>query len=243
MIKINNRLKRGLSVIVPIYNEEKILEKNMQILDKFLSDLKIDYEIILSENGSKDKSKIICEDICRKNKRFKYILNNVPSFGEAIRRGSAIANYDKMLEFPADLWGLDYIKEALDKIDQFDVVYGSRYLKKSKQKRSLIRIIISVLHTKLVNLIFNTRFTDIDGMKMYKTGIGKRILAKTVSKSAFIEVEIGVIIKNSKIKFIEVPISHIEPKTRHLKYVIKIILQGMYYIIKNYGRLRKIVVS
>lgn len=236
MVKIN--LKKGLSVVVPVYNEEKILEKNMEVLDNHLKRLKINHEIILSENGSKDNSREICKKLCNKN-GFSCIFSNVPSFGVSIRAGTSKAGYDKVVLFPVDLWGLDYFKEAMKKIRNYDVVYGSRYMKKSRQERPLHRIMVSIAHTKLVNLILGTRYTDIDGIKMYRTEIGKKILAKTSSSSAFIEVEIGAIIKNSGIRYAEVPIEHKEPRTRHPKYIIKIVFQGVYELIANYGRLAK----
>ena len=241
MIKIT-KLKKGLSIVVPAYNEEKILEKNMKILDNCLKKLNLNHEIILSENGSTDRSKEICRDLCKKNKNFRCIFSNTPSFGGSIRKGGINAKYDKMLVFPVDLWSLDYIKEALEKIRGYDVVYGSRYVKKSRQERPLLRVIVSVIHTKLVNMLLNTRYSDIDGIKMYRTEIGKKILEKTSSNSAFIEVEIGAVIKNSKIKYTEVPIDHKEPKTRHPKYIVKIVLHGIYELFANYRKLRKLCI-
>ncbi|MBI2207980.1 glycosyltransferase family 2 protein [Candidatus Woesearchaeota archaeon] len=237
MVKIA-KLKKGLSVVVPVYNEEKILEKNMKVLGDHLKKLKIDYEIILSENGSTDRSREICKRLCKKN-NFSCIFSNAPSFGASIRAGTSKARYDKVVLFPVDLWGMDYFKEALKKIKDYDVVYGSRYVKKGRQERPLHRVMVSIIHTRLVNLILETKYTDIDGIKMYRTGVGKKVLAKTSSNSAFIEVEIGAIIKNSGIMYAEVPIEHKEPRTRHPKYIIKIVFQGMYELIANYGRLRK----
>ena len=241
MIKII-KLKKGLSVVVPVYNEEKILEKNMKILDNYLKKLKISHEIILSENGSTDSSREICRNLYKKNKNFRCIFSNIPSFGASIRKGSINAKYDKMLVFPVDLWSLDYIKEALEKIKGYDSVYGSRYVKKSRQERPLLRVIVSVIHTKLVNMLLNTRYSDIDGIKMYKTNIGGKILEKTSSNSAFIEVEIGAIIKNSKIKYAEVSINHKEPKTRHPRYIAKIVLHGIYELFANYWKLKRLCI-
>lgn len=241
MVKIA-QLKESLSVVVPVYNEEKILEKNMKILDSFLKRLKISHEIILSENGSTDRSREICRYLCKKNKRFACVFSDIPSFGASIRKGSLNAKYDKMLVFPVDLWSLDYIREALERIRGYDVVYGSRYVKKSRQERPLLRVIVSIIHTKLVNTLLNTKYSDIDGIKMYRTEIGKKILEKTSSNSAFIEVEIGAIIKNSKIKYVEAPIDHKELKTRHPGYIVKIVLYGIYELFVNCGKLRNLCI-
>lgn len=242
MIKVTKKAKIGLSIVVPIYNEEKILEKNAKVLEDFIKKLNVDYEIILSENGSTDATKDICKKLA-KNKKIKYLISKYPSFGHSIRRGVMLATKEYTLVFPIDLWGLSYIEESLKHIQNYDVIFGSRYLKKSRQKRSPLRIFISVCHTKLINILFGTKFTDIDGVKMYKTEICKKIFQKTKAKSPFIEVEIGLIIKNARLRFLELPIIHIEPKTRHVKYVIKMTIDGIKGLILNYVRLTKLTIN
>lgn len=236
----------SLSVVVPVYNEQEILESTMLKLKQYLDSLNLlSYELILSENGSTDKSR----DICNKLKDdYKGIVTSVfcdtPSFGEAIRKGIGIAKYENVVVYPADLtFSLDFIPRSLSLIHDYNIVYGSRYSKKSIQKRSFIRVLISKVHTKLINTLYRTNFSDIDSLKMYKTTYAKQILRKTNAHGPFIEVEIGVIVKNSGIKYAEIPINHIEEKTRHFWYILKSVIIGFYDILINYPRLRKIRIT
>jgi len=57
-----------LSIIVPIFNEEKSLETNINILLQTLDTFYTDYEIILSEDGSTDNTKSICEKLAEHDK-------------------------------------------------------------------------------------------------------------------------------------------------------------------------------
>ena len=234
--------KSGLSVVIPVYNEEEILKKNIEKLVAALARLGCDYEVILSENGSTDSTREICKKLHSHNPLVRYIFSNVPSFGGAIRRGVKDVRYSRFMVFAADLWDLTFVKraykEALAK--NYDVVFGARYLHKGVHKRPLIRKIISRSNTTLVNLIYGTKFNDVNAIKLYSAKIGRKLFQKTKDNGAFIEVEIALIIKNSKINYGEVFSSHIEPGTRHFKYVIKIIVSGIIMLFLNYGRLRKI---
>jgi len=49
-------MEKGLSIMIPVYNEEEILVKNTKRLIKFLNKLKLPYEILICDNGSTDNT-------------------------------------------------------------------------------------------------------------------------------------------------------------------------------------------
>lgn len=230
--------REGISVIIPVYNEEEILEENILKLRNALKKLEKDFEIILSENGSTDKTKDICKKLSATDKRIRYVLSDEPSFGDAIRRGTELIGYNRFAVLGADLWDLTFIERGIK--SNSDVIFGARYLNEGVHRRPVLRKFISRTNTFLVNLMYGTKFNDVNAIKIYKTEIGKKIFKKTRSKGAFVEVEIAVIIKNSGIRYEEIYSSHIETETRHLKYIIKIVINGVYELLANYFRLRRL---
>lgn len=237
-------MKEGLSVVILVHNEEKILEKNMLLLKEYIDNLDIDYEVILSENGSTDKTKEICNSLTNRFDNFRVVYSDIAAYGQAIRNGAKLANFSHLLVYPADLWGsLRFINEAIKAIDNHDIVLGSRFFRGLKQNRPLTRMIISKTHNLLVNILYRTKYKDIDCVKFYKTEIGKRILEKTIAMDPFIEVEIGVIMKKYKVKLIEIPFKHIEPKTRHAIFLLKMIWNGAYQLISEYSRLKNLKIE
>ena len=75
-----------VSVIVPIYNKEKVLKRNVHtILNQTLKDI----EIILINDGSTDRSGQICEDIQRNDKRVKVM--HQPNKGVSVARNTGIS--------------------------------------------------------------------------------------------------------------------------------------------------------
>src|SRR3989344_9480485 len=102
---------KKISLFIPVYNEEKIIEKNMQVIKKELEKITKDYEIFLVDDSSKDKTSKICKKIA-KNK-IKYIrFNNGPSRRENLAEAMKQANKEIIIFLDADLaTDLKYLKE------------------------------------------------------------------------------------------------------------------------------------
>lgn len=233
----------SISIVIPVYNEEDIIEENIKRLVYFLKGKNIeDYEIIISENGSTDKTLEKAERISSKYPKIKVVTTPFASYGNSIRRGVIEAVEDVIVVYPIDLtFSLDFIYRPLKYMNKYDVVFGVRHHKESRMDRPMVRKIISNVHTSLINLFLKSSFNDVDGLKCYKNEIGKKIINKTKSNSPFIEVEIASIIKNSGISYIEIPINHIETEiARHRWYIITAVYKHVFELIKNYNRLRKI---
>ena len=77
-----------LSIIVPVYNVEKYLEK---CLDSILNQTFQDFEAILIDDGSTDRSGIICDEYADRDKRFKVIHQNNRGVSAARNAGLYIA--------------------------------------------------------------------------------------------------------------------------------------------------------
>lgn len=109
-----------ISIVIPIYNAEKYL---YEALDSIKNQTFKNYEVILVDDGSKDKSGKMCDLYCAKDKRFQVIHQD--NCGAAIARnnGSNIAKGKYIIFLDADdIFKLDflekmYIKAETDKAD------------------------------------------------------------------------------------------------------------------------------
>ena len=90
-----------LSVVIPIYNAEDFLEK---CVDSVLKQTENDIEIILVDDGSKDKSLLICNKISAKDKRVKVIHQKNAGVSAARNCGIAVANGEYIGFIDADDW-------------------------------------------------------------------------------------------------------------------------------------------
>jgi dolichyl-phosphate beta-glucosyltransferase len=118
-----------LSVIIPAYNEEKRLPKTLEEIDKYLSKQSYEYEILVVNDGSKDKTAEVAKSLCGKIKNLKptgYEINR--GKGYAVRFGMLEAKGDCRLFTDADnSTSVDQVEKMWPEFEKgFDMVIGSR---------------------------------------------------------------------------------------------------------------------
>ena len=168
----------NLSVVIPTVNSEKIIEKNVKTLDKFLKNNKEieKYEIIISAQTSDDNTFNIIKNIKIKNIIPLFIIPRGKGIGLTL--GMKKAKYEWILMIDDDLpYNLDYFfKESIKYINDDDIIIGSRYVQKIKHKVPLGRKFASYGYRKLVKTLFGIKQEDIQaGIKLIKREIFKKI--------------------------------------------------------------------
>lgn len=108
-----------ISVIVPVYNAEKSI---VRCLDSIKSQTYSDFEAILVNDGSKDSSKSICEEYCRKDNRFRLINQENAGPSKARNRGIDEAKSEYLAFVDSD----DYIEpDMLEKLFEGAKSFGA----------------------------------------------------------------------------------------------------------------------
>ena len=122
-----------LSIIVPCYNEEKVIDETISVLLNVTKELKIkdivDYEIIFVDDGSKDNTFHVIEKHSNLHKEIKIIkLSNNFGHQKAILAGYENSTGDLITTLDADLQDPpELIGQMVEKIiNGFDIVYGAR---------------------------------------------------------------------------------------------------------------------
>jgi len=117
------------SIIVPLYNEELVIDESYRRLKKVMDSVKENYEIIFVNDGSKDKTREKAEDICESDEKIK-LINFSRNFGHqaAITAGMDLALGDAVVVIDADLQDPpEVILKMIKKWkDGYEVVYGKR---------------------------------------------------------------------------------------------------------------------
>lgn len=155
-------MKKLLSIIVPVYNEEKLVSASLpQILD-----LELNKEVIVIDDGSTDKTPEILKSLSQKFD-FKLIFQKKnQGKGAAIKKGLEYISGDYFiicdadLEYdPQDIINLFKNILELDKDKKKIAVYGSRFL---ENKKISFHFLVNYFLTSLNNLLFNSRLTDME---------------------------------------------------------------------------------
>ena len=197
----------NLSIIIPVYNEEKTIKKVLIKINKIKN---IKKQIIVVDDGSIDGTKLIL----KKNKRY---ISNLIFHKKNIGKGGAIKTAKKFvkgnlviiqdgdLEYnPQDYFKMiSFIKKG------YKVVYGSRVLGSnrylSKNFSSFMRIFYNHILTILSNILNNQSLTDAHTCyKMFKTNIFSEISLKENDFSFCPEITTKVGLKKIQIKEVSI---------------------------------------
>lgn len=199
--------KMKLSIIVPVYNEDKTIGKLIRIIKGV--DLKgIKKEIIVVDDSSKDKT----VEKLKKINGIKLILHRKNlGKGAAIRTGIKYVTGDVVIIQDADLEydPNDYYKLIKPIIERkAEVVYGSRRLKKENKKHSGISFYLGgLILTAIVNLLYGIKITDEPTCyKVFRVDILKEINLKC-NRFEFCP-EVTAKVAKKGIKIYEIPISY-----------------------------------
>jgi len=125
---VDNNMNINISVIVPVYNSEPLLRELVLRLHPVLESLSSDYELILVDDGSRDRS---WEVIFRLAQDYSWIrgINLMRNYGQhnALLCGIRAAQYDIVVTMDDDLQHPpEEIPKLLQKLTEgYDVVYGS----------------------------------------------------------------------------------------------------------------------
>ena len=129
-----------ISVIVPAYNEERLVRKNTILIRKEMESIKKtfgeNYEIIIVEESS-DKTPEICNILAKKYKEIIHIHSDKRlGKGGAIEKGILVSKGEKIIFMDVDLsTPLDITKNVLEKMVKYDIVITSRYNSMANVKR------------------------------------------------------------------------------------------------------------
>lgn len=219
--KLNSIIKfMNITVVIPVYNEEKVLVLTIKKVIKYLSSNFNKFEIIIVDDKSTDNTlKII-----PKNKNITIITNKTNrGKGFSVKRGILAAKYPLVLFSDSDLsTPIEELDKLIPHINKFDFVIASRNMNESKIiiKQPIYRRIIGQIFAILVNTIVISDFKDTQcGFKLFKTNKIKRIVKlQTVERFSF-DVELLYIAKKFGYKIKDVPVIWINGKESKIKLI------------------------
>ena len=164
-----------ISIVIPIYNEQAILHAAVVDLRERLKPLGWSYEIILAENGSKDRTVAIGHELAAKyasttDGQVKIISLGEPNYGKALKQGILLARGNLVLCDEIDLCDTDFHKRAVGILEtgEADMVIGSKLAVGAADERPLIRHAASIAYSTLLKVMLGFRGTDTHGLKAFR---------------------------------------------------------------------------
>ncbi len=169
--------QNGLSIILPVYNEQKAIEETISQLSQVKNNIDFNVEIILINDGSNDRTEVILRKLSQEDFRIIHHQRNL-GYGAALKTGVRAAKYAHIAITDADnTYPNDRIPEFFHKVleKDIDMMVGARTGK--SVKISLIRKFAKWILNKIANYLANVKIPDINS--------GFRIMKKEVVESFF----------------------------------------------------------
>lgn len=164
-----------ISIVIPIYNEEAILHAAIVDVRERLKPLGWTYEIILAENGSKDRTVAIGQELAEKygsaaDGQVKIISMGEPNYGKALKQGILLSRGDLVICDEIDLCDVDFHRQAVDILESgaADLVIGSKLVSGAEDDRPAIRHAASIAYSSMLKVLLGFRGTDTHGLKAFR---------------------------------------------------------------------------
>jgi dolichyl-phosphate beta-glucosyltransferase len=199
-----------LSVVIPAFNEENRITKAVSEVTGYLSSKRLEYEIIVVDDGSTDKTVESVESLKNVNVRVIRSACNMGK-GYAVRAGVLAASGDVVLFTDADMsTPISELDKFLEYARDYPVVVASRNLLESRitVRQNIVRVTLGRLFSLLVRLLLIRDIMDTEcGFKLFRRDVIPGIFGRqTVNGFAF-DVELLLIAKKLGVRIKEVPVT------------------------------------
>ena len=175
----------SVSVVIPAYNEELRIRNSLQKVMNFMRDNYDDYEVLLVDDGSTDRTVNIAEDFAKNYPTLKIVKNPHSGKGYTVKTGMLMAKKDFILFSDTDLaTPIEDLKRFLVWVTEndFDIAIGSREgMGAQRQKEPLIRHLMGRVFNLIVQILVLRGINDTQcGFKLFKKESAHRIFKATL---------------------------------------------------------------
>lgn len=194
----------SLSVIVPGLNEEGNIRPSIEELIEALRGVVLDWEVILIDDGSTDRTGEIAEELAGWDKKIRVIHHDRPrGIGYSFQEGVRVAEKTVVTWVPAD--GENDPKELLKYLPLMRYVDIVIPFVINKEVRPILRRILSAVYLTIINTTFGTRFNYTNGNIIYRKAVFNVVRPR--SSGFLLHAECLVRAIRSRFIFAEVPVT------------------------------------
>jgi glycosyltransferase involved in cell wall biosynthesis len=193
-------------VVFPAYNEEANIEACVIVADALLKEVVIDYEVIVVDDGSSDRTRELTDALKSRLPKVQCIAHGRNlGYGAALRTGFAAARFEYLFfsdsDRQFDILDITYLLAVANNVD---IVVGYR----RERRDPLIRKIAAWGYNQLVSMLFDVRVKDIDcAFKLFNRRVFDTITVQ--SDRWFVNTEILAKARIVGHQISQVPVSHL----------------------------------
>ena len=229
-----------VDIVVPVLNEEKILQSSIETLDEYMMEnLPYRYRITIADNGSQDKTLKIAKSLAQSHQSVRVVRLAERGRGRALKQVWQSSQADILTYMDVDLsTSLDDFLPMIQPLvaGEAGVAIGSRLMKKSKTSRGFKREFISRCYNKIIKLTSRTKFSDAQcGFKAIRRDVAKKFLPNIKDNEWFFDTELLIKTERAGVPIHEQPVTWIEDTDSRVKIVKTAVddLKGLHRVNKE----------
>ena len=208
---MNGAKKPSLTVFFPCYNEEENVEALALDVDRVVAEITDDYEVVIVDDGSTDRTGEVAERIARERPRVRVVRHprNL-GYGAALRTGFTGARRELVLYMDGDCqFDIRDLRRLLPLMREgVDMVVGYREDRKDRPLRKFVSRVYNVI----IRMVFGLRVRDIDcAFKLVRKSVFDTVDLR--SERFLVDTELLVKAKRAGFTIVETPVTHL-PRTR-----------------------------
>lgn len=201
-----------LSVFFPTYNEEGNIKETVMATKKVLLSVAENWEIIIVNDGSTDKTAKISESLAQSDKNIRVITNSPNrGYGGALQAGFYNAKYDWIVYNDSDgQFDFSEITKFLVERENADLLLGYRI----RRNDSFYRVILAKGWAFCLFLTFGLKLRDVDcGFKMVNRRVLDKIPRLESERGGMINAELAIKAKKYGFKIKQIGVNHYPRKS------------------------------
>lgn len=191
----------SLTIAIPAYNEEGSLGWVIRNILKEAPQFLVDYEIVIIDDGSTDKTGVIADQYAQKYPFIRVVHQQNKGYGEAMLRGINEAKKTFVAYMAADgqfllrdmQFCLPYMREA-------DLILGARG---SRADYTTYRLILSYTYLIILRMFFGITYQDVNWLNIWRTKEVQKL--RVTSRGIFMLAEIVIRFKKKGLRIVEAP--------------------------------------
>ncbi len=204
-------LRGKVSVVMPAYNEGAVIAESLEETVRTFKEFGCSYEIILMDDGSQDNTLVEAQKVARKFSQV-IVKRNLVNYGKgrALKKAFRYVTGEYVVFLDADLdLHPGQIQTLFDilKLDEADVVIGSKLHPNSQVQYSFSRRVVSLIYFVIIKILFGLPVHDTQtGIKLFKTNVLKHVFPRIVVKKFALDLEILANVQRLGYRIAEAPI-------------------------------------